>query len=61
MKPLINAFMQRTREPIAYAISYVEPDGTRETDVYLSEPMAQWWERLCREDGCEDVEMRPLY
>lgn len=58
MQSIIRTF---ARDPVAYEISYTEPDGTKEVDVYLTERMAQWWERLCMEDGCRDVEMRPVY
>lgn len=45
--------------PIAYAVYYREPDGSCDVDVF-TEWMAQWWERLCREDGCTEVRMVPL-
>lgn len=61
MRRIIRMFTDLLhRGPIAYAISYVEPDGTNEVDVYLSEPMAQWWRRLCLEDGCAEVELREI-
>lgn len=61
MKPLISTFMQLTREPIAYAISYVEPDGTREVDLWRQERDAARWAAWCRRDGCADVTVKPVY
>jgi hypothetical protein len=47
------------RNPSFYAVRYVEPDGTREVDIY-SLGLAQWWERLCLAEGCTEVQLVPL-
>lgn len=49
------------REPLAYAVSYVEPDGTRERDVKEMQRHANAWADWCRRDGCAEVEVEPLY
>lgn len=48
-------------EPIAHAISYVEPDGTKEVDFKLTDEKAARWAEWCRRDGCVDVEIRRVY
>ena len=47
-------------EPIAYAIYYREPDGSREVDIYSIPWLAQAWEQMCLEDGCTEVRLVPL-
>lgn len=47
--------------PIAHAVCYVEPDGTREVDFKQMRRHAVRWADWCRRDGCLRVEVYPLY
>lgn len=49
------------KEPITHAISYVEPDGTRDVDFRQMEQHARSWADWCRRDGCKDVLVSPIY
>lgn len=49
------------RELLGYAVSYVEPDGTREMDIKDCIECANDWADWCREDGCTEVTIDPIW
>lgn len=61
LRRITDARHGQSRVPIAFSIRYVEPDGTSDVDVRLHPDDAEAWADWCKEDGCTNVIIAPLY